>query len=167
VRCNLRSVSSFVGTLFFVSYVTISVSLFILSQRNGTRLLLQAPEMLTRNGYGRPVDWWSLGTLCYEMLVGKAPFTAKTQKELDRKILSDKFTVPPYLSATTHSFLRGMLEKDMYVVFVLSANGVHILEYCKFCNKFFCFAVCCCCSALYAGISDWAVLRVLCSASEV
>ena len=41
-----------------------------------------APEMLTRNGYGKGVDWWSLGALCYEMLSGKPPFTAKTQKDL-------------------------------------------------------------------------------------
>ena len=41
-----------------------------------------APEMLTRNGYGKGVDWWSLGALCFEMLVGKPPFTAKTQKDL-------------------------------------------------------------------------------------
>jgi serine/threonine protein kinase len=113
--------------LFLYGFTSTNPSKQNETKQNETRLLLQAPEMLTRNGYGRPVDWWSLGTLCYEMLVGKAPFTAKTQKELDRKILSDKFTVPPYLSATTHSFLRGMLEKDMCVEFVFSANDVHIL----------------------------------------
>jgi tRNA A-37 threonylcarbamoyl transferase component Bud32 len=31
-----------------------------------------APEMLTRTGYGKAVDWWALGALCYEMLVGKS-----------------------------------------------------------------------------------------------
>lgn len=30
-----------------------------------------APEMLTRNGYGKYVDWWSFGALVYEMLIGK------------------------------------------------------------------------------------------------
>eukprot|EP00596_Hydrurales_sp_CCMP1899_P003551 CAMPEP_0119044698 /NCGR_PEP_ID=MMETSP1177-20130426/33696_1 /TAXON_ID=2985 /ORGANISM="Ochromonas sp, Strain CCMP1899" /LENGTH=813 /DNA_ID=CAMNT_0007015211 /DNA_START=211 /DNA_END=2649 /DNA_ORIENTATION=- len=72
-----------------------------------------APEMLTRNGYGKGVDWWSLGALCYEMMAGKPPFTAKTQKDLDRKILSEKITCPSYLTATAHSLLRGMLEKDL------------------------------------------------------
>jgi serine/threonine protein kinase len=71
-----------------------------------------APEMLTRNGYGKAVDWWALGALCYEMLVGKAPFLAKNQKDLDRKILSEKVSTPPYLSANAHSLLKGMLEKD-------------------------------------------------------
>jgi p70 ribosomal S6 kinase len=72
-----------------------------------------APEMLTRNGYGKAVDWWALGALCYEMLVGKPPFQGKTQKELDRKILSEKLSTPPYLSSSAHSLLRGMLDKDM------------------------------------------------------
>lgn len=72
-----------------------------------------APEMLSRSGYGKGVDWWALGALCYEMLVGKPPFQAKTQPELDRKILSEKLSLPPYLSATAHSLLRGMLDKDM------------------------------------------------------
>lgn len=72
-----------------------------------------APEMLTRNGYGKAVDWWALGALCYEMLVGKPPFSGKTQQELDRKILSEKISTPPYLTAAAHSLLRGMLDKDM------------------------------------------------------
>lgn len=68
--------------------------------------------MLTRNGYGKAVDWWALGTLAYEMLVGKPPFQAKTQKDLDRKILTEKFVTPPYLAASTHAFLKAILEKD-------------------------------------------------------
>lgn len=74
-----------------------------------------APEMLTRTGYGKAVDWWALGALCYEMLVGKPPFTANNQKELDKKIMFEKFTVPPYLTANANGLLRGMLDKDPYV----------------------------------------------------
>jgi p70 ribosomal S6 kinase len=69
--------------------------------------------MLTRNGYGKAVDWWSLGALCYEMLCGKAPFVSKNQKELDKKILTEKIVCPSFLTANAHSLLRGMLEKDV------------------------------------------------------
>ena len=69
--------------------------------------------MLMRNGYGRAVDWWSLGALLFEMLAGRPPFEGKTQKELDRKILTEKFASPSYLTAPAHSILKGMLEKDM------------------------------------------------------
>ena len=30
----------------------------------------RAPEILTRHGHGKAVDWWSLGTLMYDMLTG-------------------------------------------------------------------------------------------------
>jgi serine/threonine protein kinase len=33
-----------------------------------------APEMLKRSGHGKSVDWYLLGVLFYEMLVGLPPF---------------------------------------------------------------------------------------------
>ena len=29
-----------------------------------------APEIIQSKGHGKPVDWWALGILVYEMLVG-------------------------------------------------------------------------------------------------
>ena len=33
-----------------------------------------APEILRRQGHGKPVDWYLLGVLLYEMLVGIPPY---------------------------------------------------------------------------------------------
>ena len=33
-----------------------------------------APEIIMKLGYGKPVDWWTLGSIIYEMLVGIPPF---------------------------------------------------------------------------------------------
>jgi serine/threonine protein kinase len=45
-----------------------------------------APEMLTRKGYSETVDWWSIGIMIYEMLIGYAPFSAETNEEIYYKI---------------------------------------------------------------------------------
>ena len=69
--------------------------------------------MISRNGYTTAVDWWSLGAVFFEMLVGKAPFTAKSDKELYKKIVHEKLSCPAFLTSDAHSLLKGLLEKDM------------------------------------------------------
>lgn len=36
-----------------------------------------APEVFTKDGYNETVDWWSLGTIMFEMLMGYPPFSGK------------------------------------------------------------------------------------------
>ena len=42
-----------------------------------------APEILEDKGYDKTVDWWSLGALIYEMLVGYSPFKMKKGEQLN------------------------------------------------------------------------------------
>lgn len=46
-----------------------------------------APEVLARHGYGQSCDWWSVGVILYEMLVGQPPFMAATPSETQYKVL--------------------------------------------------------------------------------
>ena len=41
-----------------------------------------APEILSRKGHGKAVDWWSLGAIVYEMLTGLPPFYTKDREKL-------------------------------------------------------------------------------------
>lgn len=61
-----------------------------------------APEMILRKGYGKAVDWWSMGALMYEMTAGYPPFQGKTPKDLNRKILNERVSLPKWLSPTAH-----------------------------------------------------------------
>ena len=51
--------------------------------------LYMPPEALNQNRYSYKSDIWALGIIIYEMLTGKAPWKAKTEKELAKKILSE------------------------------------------------------------------------------
>jgi len=47
-----------------------------------------APEVLNKKGYGQEIDWWSVGVIFFEMLVGYAPFCAQDTQEVCFKILN-------------------------------------------------------------------------------
>lgn len=46
-----------------------------------------APEIFTGQGYDKLCDWWSLGTIMYECLIGWAPFCAEKPDETYHKIV--------------------------------------------------------------------------------
>ncbi|XP_052201370.1 uncharacterized protein LOC127807511 [Diospyros lotus] len=47
-----------------------------------------APEVLLKKGYGMECDWWSLGAIMYEMLVGYPPFYSEEPMSTCRKIVN-------------------------------------------------------------------------------
>ena len=64
-------------------------------------------------GYDQKADIWSLGTICYEMLIGKCTFDAESMKELVSKVEKGNYFLPTYLSKEAVSFLNGMLQYDL------------------------------------------------------
>ncbi|CDQ60216.1 unnamed protein product [Oncorhynchus mykiss] len=48
-----------------------------------------APEVILRQGYGKPVDWWAMGVILYEFLVGCVPFFGDTPEELFGQVVND------------------------------------------------------------------------------
>jgi len=72
-----------------------------------------APEVLKGKGYGKAVDWWSFGSLLYEMLTGLPPFYSQDVQEMYRKIMTDKLKFPPSMSETARSLLEGLLQREI------------------------------------------------------
>ena len=64
-------------------------------------------------GYDQKADIWSLGTICYEMLIGKCTFDAESMKELLRKVEEGNYFLPTTISKEAVSFLNGMLQYDL------------------------------------------------------
>jgi len=55
-----------------------------------------APEVLNKKGYTQEIDWWSVGVIFYEMLIGYAPFQAQETQEVCSQILNhDKYLQIP------------------------------------------------------------------------
>lgn len=68
-----------------------------------------APEVLKKHAYGRPVDWWCLGCVTYEMMCGLPPFYSRDCNEMYDRILHDKLRFPDFVPPKARSLLEGLL----------------------------------------------------------
>uniref|UniRef100_A0AAR2KIK3 protein kinase C n=1 Tax=Pygocentrus nattereri TaxID=42514 RepID=A0AAR2KIK3_PYGNA len=71
-----------------------------------------APEVLTDSSYSRAVDWWGLGVLIYEMLVGESPFPGDDEEEVFDSIVNDEVRYPRFLSTEAISLMRRLLRRN-------------------------------------------------------
>ena len=65
-----------------------------------------APEVLTETSYTRAVDWWGLGVLIFEMLVGESPFPGDDEEEVFDSIVNDEVRYPRFLSLESIAIMR-------------------------------------------------------------
>ena len=78
-----------------------------------------APEILMESGHSFPVDWWALGVLCYEMIVGFPPFyTGKNNNAKMYEMIKNKAVYYPdaqkhniQMSAQSKDFITKLLDK--------------------------------------------------------
>lgn len=71
-----------------------------------------SPEILRGKGYDHTVDYWSLGTLLYEMMAGLPPFYSKTTSAMYEKILNAPISFPKYFSDPAKDLLTNLLERE-------------------------------------------------------
>ena len=71
-----------------------------------------APEMFTNKGYDKMVDWWALGCLIYEMLVGQLPFPIKRGAKINLDIFKNKIKFPRYLNEDARDLISQLLIID-------------------------------------------------------
>jgi len=72
-----------------------------------------APEVFMMKGYGKECDWWSLGAIFFECLVGYAPFCSDNPSDTYKKIIDWPnylyFPEDVYISRESEELIRGMM----------------------------------------------------------
>ena len=68
-----------------------------------------APEILSDEGYDNSVDWWSLGCVMYEMLVGRAPFRIPKGSYLSADLYKKKISIPEYVTNDAKDLISKLL----------------------------------------------------------
>lgn len=72
-----------------------------------------APEILLQKGHGKPVDWWCLGILIYEMIVGIDPFSDDEPMAVYQNILRGKIKFPSNFIKDAKSLVKHLLVADL------------------------------------------------------
>ena len=71
-----------------------------------------APEIIMNKGHGKPVDWWTMGVLLYEMLVGIDPFNDEDPMMIYQKIIKGKVYYPNSMDRDAKSLIKHLLTED-------------------------------------------------------
>lgn len=71
-----------------------------------------APELIEGKGYGTSIDWWALGILLFEMVMGYPPFFGKNPFTVYQKILDGKINIADGVHKHTKSVIKGLLNAE-------------------------------------------------------
>lgn len=67
------------------------------------------PEMVVGKPHSKNVDLWSLGVLCYELLVGQPPFNSPTYDATYKKIMKVQYHAPEFMSLGAKHLISNLL----------------------------------------------------------
>ena len=95
-----------------------------------------APEIILNKGHGKPVDWWTMGVLLYEMLVGIDPFNDEDPMMTYQKIIKGKIFYPNNMDKDAKSLIKHLLTTDTTKRFGCLKNGVKDIVNHRFFNDF-------------------------------
>lgn len=65
--------------------------------------------MIQGHPHTKHVDLWSLGVLCYELLVGEPPFQTDSYEETYRKISHVQYKIPDFISKAAEHLISKLL----------------------------------------------------------
>jgi len=71
-----------------------------------------APEIIKGDDYTKAIDWWSVGTLVYEMLTGLPPFYTEDEENMYHKIMTADLVIPTFFSPQVADIIKQFLARD-------------------------------------------------------
>jgi len=83
-----------------------------------------APEIIKSIGHGLSVDWWALGIMIYEMLVGYPPFVDENPFCIYQQVLSHKISIPEHMHEDASDIIMKFLIRDRNKRLGSVQNGV-------------------------------------------
>jgi protein kinase A len=79
---------------------------------------------LQNQGHGKPVDWWTLGVLIYEMIAGIDPFADDDPMTIYQNILKGKLHFPKGFDNDAKSLVKHLLVNDLSKRYGNLKNGI-------------------------------------------
>lgn len=71
-----------------------------------------APEIILRKGHDKAADWWALGILLHEFLIGYPPFFDESPYKVYEKIVDGYIEFPLWVDKHAKDLIRGLLAVD-------------------------------------------------------
>lgn len=65
--------------------------------------------MIQGHPHTKQVDLWSLGVLCYELIVGEPPFQTQSYEETYKKISKAQYEIPEFVSKAAGHLISKLL----------------------------------------------------------
>ena len=70
-----------------------------------------APEMISKNGYNKYLDWYLYGLMTYEMLIGEPPYYNSNRKTYYENVKNAELKLPSYLTKDAKDFIMKLLNR--------------------------------------------------------
>ena len=95
-----------------------------------------APEIILNKGYNYSVDYWSLGVILFEMLVGIDPFHNKDPLLIYQNILTNKIHFPKIIDRDAKTLINHLLVSDPSKRYGCLINGANDIKNHRLYNDF-------------------------------
>jgi serum/glucocorticoid-regulated kinase 2 len=93
-----------------------------------TQLRSRVTDRRVERQYTEAVDWWALGVLCYELLVGKPPFHSDSVETLYAMIRTADIAYPQHVSRGARELIDGFLRRNVQSRFGSNARDVGAVD---------------------------------------